>query len=327
MSDDWTPVAAGCPPPELVYAAGTGVLTPALESRVAEHVSSCAVCRALIASLDDPSVGAITKEETDRIRHRLDGERGRITSIRPAHRFRWAAAAALVVVGGAAAGTLVVWQRSWSESAEAPALPAAVQQSVPGPSGAISGTVSTVAGDLLAGVTVAQYVSSQYTDALQVLTRVGPATTTDPAGRYEIRLAPARGRILRASKPGFFSGGRIPPSGPEARQEFRLRPWTITPLGGTIIDILQPTELGCGEPCQQFAFSIPANETLDVSLNTPVRASMDLWIETPTGELYSPRDEAPLRVRIPARMPGVYQITVISFTAEKRPFQLTIEVR
>jgi hypothetical protein len=314
-----------CPTPDLVYAAGEGVLPAALDARIVAHVQQCAACRALIAALDDATVGELTSDERERIRRRVDSARREETAP-PVVRWRWAAAAALITVGGTVGG-LVVWQRSAERAVVLPAAPSLPQSPAFLPP--VTGTVTGPAGEPLPGVTVALYEHGPGTDALSVISRSLLSDTSDPLGRYQLAGVGTRPPIiLRAAKPGYFSIGNASPPGPERRVDFRLRPWTTTPIGPPIADILQPTELACGmpEPCRQFAISLPVGSTLDVSVNTPVRAALDLWVEAPSGDVYYPPETAPLRVVVPAP-PGIYQITVIGSPGAPHPFQLTMRVR
>jgi hypothetical protein len=114
------------------------------------------------------------------------------------------------------------------------------------------------------------------------------------------------------------------------RADFRLTPWRLVPLDEVVKGTLQPTDTVCAgmtEPCRQFAVSVPRSGTLEVSVVTAVRADLDVWLETPTGDVYSPRLESPLRVAAPVFAGSVCQITILTNAIEPRQFELTMRLR
>ncbi|MBS1800842.1 MAG: hypothetical protein JSS95_13585 [Acidobacteria bacterium] len=91
---------AECPPVALVRAWQEGALPDELIRDVAAHMSDCALCRTLLADLDQISQPAITSAERDRIRRRLP-----VIAYTAEHSTGWhwyataSAAAALVIAG------------------------------------------------------------------------------------------------------------------------------------------------------------------------------------------------------------------------------------
>lgn len=104
------PPAAGaghCPEPELVSAAGQGVLPARLAGAVTRHVEQCAPCRALQRDLAALEPVGPTAEERRRIEERIEQAVGRRwwTAVAAGSSWRWAlAAAAAVLVVAAVAG-------------------------------------------------------------------------------------------------------------------------------------------------------------------------------------------------------------------------------
>jgi hypothetical protein len=112
--------------------------------------------------------------------------------------------------------------------------------------------------------------------------------------------------------------------------DFRLTSWRLVPLDEVVKGTLQPGDPACGgvtEPCRQLAVSVPRSGTLEVSVVTAVRADLDVWLETPTGDVYSPLIESPLRVSAAVSAGAVCQITVVNATSEPRQFELTMRLR
>jgi hypothetical protein len=114
------------------------------------------------------------------------------------------------------------------------------------------------------------------------------------------------------------------------RADFRLTPWRLVPLDEAVKGTLQPADTACSgvaEPCRQFAVSVPRSGTLEVSLVTPAQSRMDVWLETPTGVVYSPMPNSPLRVSAAVFAGAVCQITVVNNGDEPRQFELTMRLR
>jgi hypothetical protein len=95
---------AGCPHPDLVLAAHSGVLPEPAQADIAGHLASCPWCAAVVRDFSDPAISEPTREEAKRIRARVFGAAG----LRPASPWRWwwrplpvAATAALVLAFGA----------------------------------------------------------------------------------------------------------------------------------------------------------------------------------------------------------------------------------
>jgi len=322
---------APCPPPELVHTLGAGTLPPDLEARVAAHVANCGMCRTLNAALDDPSVGELTADEQQRILQRVRAG-GFVPARSPRRTWRWAAAAFVTLAG---AGSVLVWQaRQPSADPPAPAVernPLAGLQAL-ATTYRLSGVVTNAAGDPLEGVTVGEYL--QKTEAgLSVLSRTPFSATSDAAGRYTVSGSPLSRRSmtnLRASKPGYFSAPVTISISSDMHADFRLTPWNRVPFADVAKGTLQPADTACAgvpEPCRQFAVSIPRSGTLEVSLVTAVRQGMDVWLETPNGDVYSPRIVSPLQLAAPVFAGSVCQISVVNYTSEPRQFELTMRLR
>lgn len=303
----WPADKLPCPPPALVHAASAGVLPPALDARVSAHVKGCATCRTLVEALDHPSVSDLTTSEYHRIRSRI-GVQMRRGPDRSAASWRWAAAMVAAVTLGAA-GSVLVWQATDART--------------------VQGSVATEDGRPIAGATVARFVPTFANDELAVLRRTGTATTSDATGTYVLPgVTGGRRAVVRAFTPGYFSTGNPSPPPVDGRVNFHLRPWTLTAPGAPIKGVIEASDI-CGlDRCRQFAVELPGEQTVEFSLATPVREMMDLWIEIPGGDIYSPRVRAPLRVVVPALAPGVYQISVVDFAwTEPRPFEVTMRLR
>ena len=307
----WPPDRRPCPPPEVVHASGTGVLPAELEARVAAHVAQCALCRSLVEALDDPSVGEMLPHERERIRTRVELSRPAVAKVARSRLQRWAAA--LIVVG--AGGALATWALTR-----------------PGSPPTLTGIVTTLAGEPLAGVTVSEHMPRPDGSDGMVTSRTAFGAITDAAGHYLIDGVPdsVRAIILRASKPGFFTrGGGVSVRLLPARVDFRLIPWTLTPLDTPVRGVLEATDGPCTGPdlCRSFAVSVPGSALFEASVITPIRERLDLWVETPDGDVYSPRMTAPLRVIIPTTVQGVYQVTVVGPPTEVSSFELIMRAR
>jgi hypothetical protein len=75
-----------------------------------------------------------------------------------------------------------------------------------------------------------------------------------------------------------------------------------------------------------LSVSVERSGTLDVSVVTPNRANVDVYVETPDGRVYGPRPRAPLQLELPAAAGSTFQIRVLSsgVTAE---FELRTQLR
>ena len=196
----------------------------------------------------------------------------------------------------------------------------------------LSGVVTSEAGEPLDGATVGEYLS-RLDGGQMVAYRTPFSARTDAAGRYSVSGVPESPRPrtnLRAAKPGYFTAPGGVAISSEMRADFRLTPWTRVALDDVVKGTLEPGVASCAggpEPCRQFAVSVPRSGTLDVSLATAVRDGMDFWVETPTGDVYSPPMEAPLRLSVRVFAGAVCQITVVSNVNEPRQFELTMRLR
>lgn len=195
----------------------------------------------------------------------------------------------------------------------------------------LAGTVTNASGEPLAGATVAEYTHRFYAD-YAVSSPTQFRATTDASGKYTVSGVPVRPRarlVLRASAPGFFSAPGGVPLSSNMSADFRLSPWTRVALDDVVKGTLRADDSGCRmpEPCRQFAVSVPRSGTLEVSVATPVRAGIDVWVETPKGDVYVPRIEAPLRLSVPVFAGFVCQITVVNSDSSPREFELTMRLR
>jgi len=313
---------SSCPPPELIQASGAGALSPQFEARVAAHVARCGTCRALVAALDDPSVIDLMADERQRILERVRSEVDHAQ--RNARQRVWRRAAAAVTVGLAAGGALLVWQSR---------RPTAITFPIDRPlSATLSGVVTSATGEPLEGATVGEYLSRAEADYV-VAYRSRFSGTTDAAGRYRVSGTPESPRFatnLRASKLGYFSAPASVPISLDMRADFRLSPWTKVALDDVIRGTVEVGGTPCNgiaDPCRQFAVSVPRTGTLEVSLVTGVRTDIDLWVETPGGDVHAPRMRAPLRLTVPVLAGAVYQITVVNNGNGPRQFELTMRLR
>jgi len=198
----------------------------------------------------------------------------------------------------------------------------------------LSGVVTSAAGEPLEGATVGEYLGRMEA-GLVLASRGAFSGTTDTAGRYSVSGALLRSAgmtFVRASKPGYFSASAFVSISTDMRADFKLTPWRLVSLDEVVKGTLQPTDTcgGAPEPCRQFAVSMPRSGTLEVSVVTAVRDRMDVWIETPTGVVYSPLPESPLRVAANVFAGAVCQITVVNAAnepREPRQFELTMRLR
>jgi hypothetical protein len=195
----------------------------------------------------------------------------------------------------------------------------------------LSGTVVDASGAPLAGVTVGEYLVRLEGDRA-VLSRTPFAATTDGSGRYSVSGLPwSRGPriILRAAKPGHFTGSAGTAISPEMSAAFRLMPWTHIALGDVVKGVLRPNDTTCGataEPCRQFAVAVPRSGTLDVSIVSE-EEKLDLWVELPTGDVYSRRSDGPPRVSARVFAGSTCQITIVNNAGVPAGFELTMRLR
>jgi len=194
---------------------------------------------------------------------------------------------------------------------------------------ALQGIVTDVNGTPLRGAIVSEF-RLRFDDATAVLVRTPFAGATEVDGRYRISGAPIStlpGLMVRACKAGYFTAAASVLHSSDMRADFRLYPWVRIPLG-TLRDTTKEDPIceGVGVPCRRFALTAPTAGTLDVAVTVANREGMDVWVETPTGDLYSPHLGAPLRLAVPAVAGGTYQIRVSS-QREPREFALVTRVR
>lgn len=196
----------------------------------------------------------------------------------------------------------------------------------------LSGIVTGPDGKPLSGVTVGQHLFRSediylVTDATHLSTRTGTS------GRYALFGAPlslGRPAIIRAAKPGYFTRTAFVALTRDSLADFRLVPWTEIRLGAVVRGTVTPDDTPCGNPnewCDELALTVPANGTIEVSVEAPDREMMDLYVEAPGGEVYGPQDGEPMRLALPARAGSTFQIRVLSFSAEPRSYELTTRMR
>ena len=109
--------------------------------------------------------------------------------------------------------------------------------------------------------------------------------------------------------------------------DFRLYAWRPLNLGQVVHGTTANDPI-CdvgAEPCQRFALTLTASGTLEASVSTTDPRRMDLWIEAPNGDIYSPRVGV-LQVAMPAVAGFTYQIRVLSLD-KPRDFELTTRLR
>lgn len=197
----------------------------------------------------------------------------------------------------------------------------------------LSGVVTSVTGEALAGVKVGEHVFGASGGDYMATHPTPFAGTTDVSGTYSVAgvpLAVGPETIVRGSKPGYFTATIRVPVSSNMRADFRLTPWTHIVLGAVVKDIVRAGNGTCRvslEPCVQFALTIPSNGTLEVSVAATTREGTDLWVETPRGEIYAPWTRAPLRLAIPVVGGETLQIYVVSFPGDPRSFELTTRLR
>jgi hypothetical protein len=196
----------------------------------------------------------------------------------------------------------------------------------------LSGLVTGPSGEPLSGVIVGQHVLRSEDPYL--ITEPTPlATTTDASGRYVMVGQPwslGRPAIIRAAKPGYFTRTVGASLTRDARADFRLVPWTPLRLGAVVKGTVMPDDVLCGNPrewCDEFALMVPADGTMDVSVDAPDRDRMDLYVEGSGGEVYGPLEGEPMRLVLPARAGSTLQIRVLSATPQPRPYELTTRLR
>ena len=444
-----------CPPAELVRAAGMSVLSPPLDARIAAHLARCAGCRELSVAFEDPSVGALTRDESHRIleRVRMQTEAGRRTVRR--RLWYWTAAAATIAAFGVllfqavrepAAGSLFALEKPEPPPAEPPrsapaplapsetedlaaalvpyrandyeeaarALSAFVRkyprsaaghfylgvsdlfldrdvtgarslalaeqlareadptladrarwylaithvrtgqvgnarvplQTLCDGGGAfarracdglqtlstrLSGTVTDAAGQPLEGVTVGEYLMRAESDHV-VQYRSPYSATTNASGQYGVSGWPHSGRSstnLRASRPGYFTAGQSVSISQDMRASFNLVPWSLIAIDEVVASVVEPDSSPAGSPeaWRRFAVVVPASGAFEVSLKTPVREGMDLWLETPNGDVHSPRLTGPLHLSVPVAGGATCQITIVNNGKSVRPFELRMRIR
>jgi len=167
---------------------------------------------------------------------------------------------------------------------------------------------------------------------------------TDATGRYSI--SDLRTQVLRVSKPGYFTGVKaITRVTEDTSIDIELDPWDFISLGEFIRRTIQPGDPTYGDPgelCHRFALTALHDGTLDVSLKSTSAGTFrplpqqgdalrnwDLHVERPDGDAYRPPPGAtlPLRVVIPVKRGGTYQIRVLSYANFAREYELRTQLR
>jgi hypothetical protein len=196
----------------------------------------------------------------------------------------------------------------------------------------LSGVVTAADGIPLSGATVGEYVGRMEADyAVGFTTRFSVRTDSD--GRYTVsgQLArPAQSVTVRAAKPGYFTAIRVVPVAEEMRADLVLDPWVHISLGEAVTGTMKPGDPYCyypEEPCRQFALTVPASGTLEVSVASANRTDFDLHVETPGGDVLGPFGHAPLRIAIPAVAASTFQSRILRYGEGPAEFELTTRVR
>ena len=195
-----------------------------------------------------------------------------------------------------------------------------------------SGIVSGPDGEPLAGVTVGQHLLRSE-DIYLVTEPTRLTTTTDRSGRYAVvglPLSLASSAIIRAAKPGYFTRTAGVPILRESQADFRLARWVQIPVGTVVRGTVTPDEMPSGNPrerCDEYALTVPANGTIEVSVDAPDREMMDLYVETPAGDVYGPQDGDRMRLVLPAGAGSTFQIRILNFSEQPQPYALTTRLR
>jgi hypothetical protein len=194
----------------------------------------------------------------------------------------------------------------------------------------LSGVVTDVEGRPIAGAVVSEH--SAHPQGEMVFTAPTQFTaTTDAAGSYEASDVPwsPSGRLLvRATAPGYFSSTAMAVGTPQTRLDFTLYPLRYIReddvVSGTTTD--HPMCELSTEPCQRYALIATRSGTLEISVAVSARTGIDLYVETPDGNVYGPQLAAPLRLQFRAAAGDTFQIRVLSFNGP-REFELTTRMR
>src|SRR5262245_24528308 len=97
MFAQWQPVAAGCPPPDLLFPAVEGVLPADVAAPIVAHIEACPLCQEL-SRIEPGDAADPTLQEAARLRNRiLPAAPRRTASLRM---IPYAAAAAIALVAG-----------------------------------------------------------------------------------------------------------------------------------------------------------------------------------------------------------------------------------
>lgn len=185
---------------------------------------------------------------------------------------------------------------------------------------------TTDRGEPLAGVVVREHLVRSEGE-IAVSFPAGLMATSDANGSYSASVTPLSTHatmILRASKPGYFSSTQGVRIAAEMQADFVLTRWIHIQLGHVIDGRTKIGDTSCTiqEPCQRFALVVPGNGTFVASVTSPTRQGVDLWVETPAGEIYSPRLQAPLRITIPVTAGSTYQVYVLTPADRPHEFEL-----
>jgi len=196
----------------------------------------------------------------------------------------------------------------------------------------VSGAVTDASGAPIVDASVGEYVVRFRPDIIVGFpTRF--AGRTDGAGNFSLSgflSAPAPEVMVRAAKPGYFTAVKRVPIAPSMRVDLTLDPWVHMPLGTVVRGTVERGDAACGDPtelCERFALTVSASGTLEVSVTAPIFEGMDLYVDTPAGEVFGPLPRAPLRLAIPAVAGSTYQIRVLNFTDRPREFELHTRLR
>ena len=198
----------------------------------------------------------------------------------------------------------------------------------------LKATVTDTSGTPLRDVIVGEHraAPARTTPTAGVAAFTSFAGRTDATGVVEIsgepRATTAR-MIVRAVKPGYFTSSAVVPIGSAMQHDFKMSPVVAIGDDQTIRETTRfdPVCESSDEPCQRYAVTATRTGRLEVAVTTANREAMDVWVELPNGDMYSPRIKAPLLVEVNAFAGTTYQIRVLSLRGVPRNFELNIQVK